>query len=56
MPQGNNEKLMVYLKGTVYVLTPSNDLTTMVVRRIRELGGDWTKALKSMIVSAGSKN
>lgn len=56
MPQGNNEKLQVYLVGTVYVATPSTDLTTMIVRRLGELTGDMTARFKAMILSAGSKN
>lgn len=47
---------MTYLKGTVYVLTPSNDLTTLWVRRLRELTGDMTARFKAIIVSAGTSN
>lgn len=57
MPQDCSDKLMVHLKGTVYVATPSQDLTTMVTRRIRELTqNEETKRLKAMIVSAGTTN
>ena len=56
MPQGNNEKLQIYLVGTVYVGTASTDLTTNIVRRLAALTGEMTARLLGMIVSAGSKN
>jgi hypothetical protein len=56
MPKGNNGTLQVYLTGTVYVGTASTDLTTNIMRRLKELSGDMTARLKAMIVSGGDKN
>ncbi len=55
-PQGVNEYLWIYLHDTVYVATPSNDLTTLIVRRLAALTGDMTARFKAMIVSAGTSN
>lgn len=53
-----NTLVFVYLYGTVYVASqPAKpDITQLLVRRMAEIGGDATKAMKSIIVSAGSKN
>lgn len=53
-----DSQVFVYLYGTVYAASqPSKpDLTQLLIRRITAIGGDWTKAMKSIIVSAGSKN
>lgn len=56
MAQGNNEKMQIYFVGTLYVGTASKDVTTSIVRRLAALTGDMTARLKSIIVSAGSKN
>jgi hypothetical protein len=51
-----NGKVMFYLNGTVYLATPSTDLTTMLTRRIKELGPNATANFKSIIASAGWAN
>lgn len=56
MPQGVNEKVQIYAVGTLYVGTSSTDLTTNLIRRLKELTGDMTARLKSIIVSAGTSN
>lgn len=56
MPQENNGLLQTYLTNVVYVASASADLTTNIVRRLRELTGDMTARLKAMIVSAGGSN
>lgn len=56
MPQDNNSQLQVYLTTVVYIGTASTDLTTNIVRRLKELTGEMTARLKSMIVSAGGSN
>lgn len=53
MPQGINEKTEAYLVGTVYVGTASTDLTTNLVRRLKELTGQMEARWKSIIASAG---
>lgn len=56
MPKDNNSLLQIYLVGTVYVGDASTDLTTNIMRRLRELTGEMTARFKAMIVSAGSSN
>lgn len=57
MAQGNNEKLWVYLHDSLYAATPSEDLTTMITRRMAALtNSEMTARLKAMIVTAGSSN
>jgi hypothetical protein len=49
-------KTHAYLTGTVYVGTASTDVTTNIIRRLKELTGDMTARLKSIFVSAGTSN
>lgn len=53
MPQEHNAKLETYLTNTVYAGSASTDLTTNIARRLKELTGDMTARLKSLIASAG---
>lgn len=56
MAQHENDKIQKYLTGTVYVGTASSDLTTNLIRRLKELSGDMTARLKAIIVSSGTSN
>lgn len=49
-----NSKVQTYCLNTL--LYVSVDVTTNFIRRITALGGDWTKAMKTIITAAGSKN
>jgi hypothetical protein len=56
MAQGVNEKVQVYLIGTVFVGTNSTDLTTNWIRQMKALTGNMTARMKAIIVSAGTSN
>lgn len=56
MPQGNNEMVQTLLVTVTYVGTASTDVTTNIVRRLKELTGEMTARLKSIIVAAGTSN
>lgn len=56
MPEENNSKLQTYLTNTVYVGTASTDVTTNIIRRLKQLTGEMTARFKAMIVSAGTSN
>lgn len=56
MPKDDTAELQVYLTQTVYAGTASTDTTTNIIRRLKELTGDYTARLKSMMASAGSPN
>lgn len=56
MPEGDNEKAQTYLTNTVYAGTASTDLTTNLIRRLKELTGDMTARVKSIISSSGTSN
>lgn len=54
MAADQDSQVQTYCKNTL--LYVSADVTTNIVRRIVALTGDWTKALKTIILAAGSKN
>lgn len=56
MPQGDDEKIQTYLTNTVYPGTASTDLTTNLIRRLKQLTGDMTARLKAIVVSSGTSN
>jgi hypothetical protein len=56
MPQECNAKMQIYFDQVLYVGTDSADLTTNLVRRLKELTGEMTARFKAIIVAAGSSN
>lgn len=56
MPKGCNENTHGYLINTVYAGVASTDLTSNIIRRLKQLSGEMTARLKAIFSSAGSPN
>lgn len=55
MAKDDNAKVQEYLNETVYA-DASKDLTTNIIRRLKQLTGDMTARFKAIISSAGTSN
>lgn len=59
MAQEVNAKLQVYLVTAVYIGTASSDLTTNIIRGMKDLAGSYremTARFKGLIGGAGTSN